>query len=111
MTGPGPTRIIDIARTRNADPITIFLQDWGAGRGRMTIVCASQAWTCSWGAMGASLLDFVADNSAGYIGGSMMHGSTSQLRFDRQHAETVAATVISELKRIRDESRKEERHA
>ena len=34
------------------DPITIYLEDFGPGQGKITIECWGQSWTSFWGSMG-----------------------------------------------------------
>lgn len=34
------------------DPVGVFAEDCGTGKGRITIICYSKAWTSYWGGMG-----------------------------------------------------------
>jgi hypothetical protein len=50
------------------DPVLVILQDFGAGRGRLTLECYGRAWSAYWGAMGDdSLRDFLLNVSPEYI--------------------------------------------
>jgi len=50
------------------DPITVFLEDFMAGQGRITIVCFGQAWTAFWGGMGDSnITNFFTRSGNEYI--------------------------------------------
>lgn len=46
------TRTVVISGAKNLDPITVFLQDFCPGHGRITIQCYDQVWTAYWGGMG-----------------------------------------------------------
>lgn len=49
------------------DPLSIYLEDYGLGRGKLVITCDGESWTRYWGAMGenCALVDFIigCDNS------------------------------------------------
>jgi hypothetical protein len=88
--------ILRIPKPTNLDPITVYLEDEGEGRGRATIVCYNEAWTCYWGSMRGSLLDFMARCNSSYLVGCMTTGRTTR-RSEREYAERVAAAVIGAL--------------
>ncbi|TDB41634.1 hypothetical protein [Photorhabdus luminescens] len=54
-------QITDVLRH---DPIHVYLEDYGDGRGRITISEYGESWTSFWPAMACSLSDFIlkADN-------------------------------------------------
>ena len=43
-----------IPRDRGLDSISIYLENYEPGVGRITIVCYNEVWTAFWGAMGSS---------------------------------------------------------
>ncbi len=51
------------------DPVTVFLEDFSDGVGRITILCYGQAWSGFWGAMGENntIVDFVLSCDEHYI--------------------------------------------
>lgn len=57
------------------DPVTVFFEDYGENRGRLSIVCYGKAWTAYWGSMGSSLKEFVRDMNYDYIAGKLYDNS------------------------------------
>lgn len=41
-----------ITQIKNVDPVTVFLENYGGGRGKLTIETFGEAWSSYWGAMG-----------------------------------------------------------
>jgi len=85
-----------IPRSDKLDPITVYMDDRGDGRGRVTIAiaCYGDAWTCSWGALGGPLLSFLANVSADYLAGAMLE-LRRHTKHDRAYALRIAAVVIA----------------
>jgi len=49
-------------------PIWVYLQDYGDGRGRLTIECYGSAWAAYWGAMGSrNLIQFISEANSSYL--------------------------------------------
>jgi hypothetical protein len=70
------------------DPITVFLQDIGPGKGRLVIECWCEAWGTYWGAMGdCGVREFVMSVDAGYIVNRLISGHVSKA--ERHHAYTL----------------------
>ncbi|GAA0352971.1 hypothetical protein L9H26_19075 [Morganella psychrotolerans] len=63
--------VTDVARH---DPILVNLDDYGSGRGRVTVTEFSDSWTASWGAMGGSLVDFLTRVDNDYLIGCLAPG-------------------------------------
>ena len=42
---------LEISELRDFDPIRVVTENYGPGRGRITITCEGKAWTGSWFAM------------------------------------------------------------
>lgn len=95
-------RRIRIPARNNLDPITVFVEDLGQGRGRMAICCYASAWNAYWGAMGTdSTMEFVASCNADYIGNSMTSGTIlSSKKREQAYADRIAAEVVAEVKSI-----------
>ncbi len=50
------------------DPVTIFLEDFSTGVGRITIVCFGEAWSALWGGMGDNkIVEFFCSCDEHYI--------------------------------------------
>ncbi|MCS0235780.1 hypothetical protein NDJ81_00140 [Vibrio alginolyticus] len=49
------------------DPITVFLEHFGAHRGRITIECFGRSWSSFWPAMGCQLEEFFIDSNDDYL--------------------------------------------
>lgn len=55
--------ITDVARH---DPIHVYLEDYGDKRGRVTVTECGDSWSCFWGSMGCSLIEFILEISNQY---------------------------------------------
>lgn len=44
--------LTEITEPRTIDPVTVYLEDLGPGRGKITIECFGQSWSSFWPAMG-----------------------------------------------------------
>lgn len=67
---------LEISELRDFDPIRIMTENYGPGRGRITISCESRAWTSAWYAMSDRTVeqffcdcgnDYLISNMAGDI--------------------------------------------
>ena len=48
------------------DHIHVYLEDYGDYRGRITVTEYGSSWSCFWGSMGCSLVEFILDISNAY---------------------------------------------
>jgi hypothetical protein len=65
---PTNVEVLTIYDADGLDPITVLLQDFGGGNGRVIVECYCQAWAAWWGAMGpVSLRAFLLGCDPGYI--------------------------------------------
>ncbi len=63
------------------DPITVFLEDWRPGAGRITVVCWGRSWSASWGAMGDRTVEqFVAACGEGYVADNLENDQHRMLK-------------------------------
>jgi hypothetical protein len=90
--------VLRIDRSERLDPITVFLEDMGNGRGRMTVCCYAEAWTAYWGAMGTTLREFIASADAEYVAGNMVSGLASVSKSKRDYVTRIAGAVIAALR-------------
>ena len=89
--------VIRIPATDGLDPITVYADDLGEGRGRLTVCCYSDSWsyTAAWGAMGGSLRSFIAGLNPHYLADNLLWPNAAKPRkHQRQYVERIAAVVI-----------------
>lgn len=98
----GQVREIRIPARNNLDPISVFVQDQAAGRGRIVVTCYGNAWQAFWGAMGdRTVMEFVAQCDADYVAGNMLQGRQTRIaKHEREYAARVAAEVIAEFRAL-----------
>jgi hypothetical protein len=103
----GQVREIRIPARNNLDPISVFIQDQAAGRGRIVVTCYGNAWQAFWGAMGdRTVMEFVAQCDADYVAGNMISGrQTRMTKAERAYTERIATEVIAEFRSLRDGQR------
>ncbi|MGJ0636806.1 hypothetical protein [Xenorhabdus bovienii] len=81
-------QITDVPRH---DLINVFLDDFGNGRGRITIAEFGFAWTAFWSSMGCSLCDFIIRNDNEYL--------AVRLSFDpRKHSPALMDSRLNAVK-------------
>ncbi len=50
------------------DPVTVFVEDFSKGKGKITIECNGESWSSYWGGMGGrTMSEFFSDCSAEYL--------------------------------------------
>lgn len=82
------------------DPVTVVLEDFSPGKGRIIIECYGKSWSAGWGAMsGRTVAQFVSDCGADYIISSLCR--VSQQRFSPTEAVKLARKVICDRRRGR----------
>ena len=70
--------IDNVQNSYRLDPITVFLEDHGQGRGEITIKCYGESWTAYWGAMGDNtIIEFFCDCDEHYIANKLSSISSS----------------------------------
>jgi hypothetical protein len=88
-----------VSEVAGLDPITVFLDDMGQGRGRITISCYTKAWTAYWGAMGErTLAQFFMDASTEYLAENLQIGLSKKV-FDPEYADTHAKRAVCVARR------------
>lgn len=69
------------------DPVTVILQDYGVGAGRLIVECYGEAWSTYWGGMGNKRIDgFIRTCSTDYIANRLWPSSRKRLKKDPQYA-------------------------
>lgn len=62
------TRTLLITDVPDLDPVTVFLQDLGPGRGRIVVECYGKSWASYFNATGtATLAEFIARGNVDYL--------------------------------------------
>ncbi len=80
------TDTIEIRGFERLDPVTCFIQDYGMGRGRLTVRCFDGAWTAYWGAMGSpdiKVREFILSASPGYVANCLVRGNRGVITQER----------------------------
>lgn len=96
-----PGRRYDAASGKDdLDPVTAFLEDFGHGRGQLTVVCWGRAWTHYWGHMGEGwdVRQFVLKASLCYIVGKLMLPYDVMLKRAEPREEKWLTQIIDALK-------------
>lgn len=61
-------RQLTITDVERLDPISVYLEDYGIGQGKITITCFGESWTAFWGGMGnRTLSEFVKSCDNHYL--------------------------------------------
>jgi len=61
-------RKLTITEVERLDPISVYLEDFGAGQGKITITCFDESWTAYWGGMGnRTISEFVRSCDNHYL--------------------------------------------
>lgn len=81
------------------DPITVFLQDLGPGRGRITLECYGSAWSSYFGAMGDgnTIQKFVRDAGLDYLAGKFAAPTLKNRKQDEAYLRKILAAVKAAL--------------
>lgn len=70
--------ITDIYKSHNLDPVSIYLEDFELGKGKITISCYDKTWHSYWGGMsGRTISEFFLSCDNGYIAKNLSRISPS----------------------------------
>jgi len=88
------------------DPIHVYTEDLGPGKGSLLVRCFDRAWYCYWGNMGTNkdgtpttVRQFVLSCDTGYITNNLVRGNRGRISSathqanDERHVERIAAAV------------------
>lgn len=88
-----------ISEVQSLDPIAVYLEDQGTGRGKITITCFNESWSYFWGAMGdQTLSEFFCSCDEHYIAKKLGSGLRSSV-VDSEKIPDHARAHIVELRR------------
>lgn len=100
--------ITGIMESHKLDPITVILEDYEPGKGKIVVECYGQSWSAFWGAMsGDDIATFFCRCNEHYIAGKF--SSISSTVDDYDGLQDKAKTEIIRMRRDLDLSRKEAR--
>lgn len=68
---------ITVTEVPNLDPLSVYLEDYGPGQGKITITCFGKSWTHYWSHMGedTKLREFFLSCDNQYIAGKLAPGT------------------------------------
>lgn len=96
-SGVGEISRIYITEAPALDPVTVLMEDFEPGVGRITIICWGSVWTSFWGGMsGRNISSFFCSCDDGYLI-SNLSGSKKQTKAERVYLARVVAAVKEAL--------------
>jgi hypothetical protein len=82
------------------DPIAVYLEDQGKGRGKIIITCFGESWTAYWGAMGdQTIIEFVTTCDNAYLAKNLSKIPTEVDDPDKLKQDMIK-TVLSKRKSL-----------
>ena len=100
---PAVAKSFTIFDVPNLDPVTVVIQDFGAGSGRILIECFGRAWSAYWGSMGPHrIAEFVAYCSPDYIVNRLLQSvkqTATQRKSDERYLKQITTVVQSALRK------------
>ena len=100
---------INISEIKNLDPVSLYLEDYGQGQGKLIITCYDKSWTCYWGAMGSkNLTQFILTCDNHYLAKKLAPDTKSNIN-DEDALEDYAKNHIIDLRKHDDISKEEAR--
>jgi len=100
---------IVITDINNLDPISVYLEDFMIGKGKLTITCLNESWTYYWGAMGNNnLSQFIINCDNDYLC-KKLNPSVPNNICDENGFESHAKRHIVEKRKVDDISKEKAR--
>ncbi|MEN6379120.1 MAG: hypothetical protein ABFD15_06035 [Methanofastidiosum sp.] len=100
---------VAVTDIKNPDPISIYLEDYAQGQGKLIITCYDKSWTYYWGAMGSqNLAQFVATCDNHYLAKKLDPNTKSNI-YDEDAMEKYAKEHIIDLRKHDDISKEDAR--
>jgi hypothetical protein len=85
-------RTLKISELENLDPISVYLENFEPGKGKITIECYGKSWSSYWPAMGGTIEEFFMGISEDYAVNNLQHMSSRI--FDDEATERAVAKEI-----------------
>ena len=80
------------------DPVALYLEDLGTGKGKVIITCYDSSWTAYWGSMGdRTLAEFIKSCSNDYLIGKL----SPQLKDEVNDLKSLTAVAKKEIAKQR----------
>lgn len=96
----------------NLDPITVTIEDYEPGKGKLTVECYGKSWTAYWGAMGSgsTVAEFIGSMDSDYVANCLWRGTDKQqTRVDWDAMPQKVRAEICKLRRNGDLRKSEAR--
>ena len=88
-----------LTKVPNLDSISVYLEDFGSGKGNIVISCYNQSWSFYWGAMGEyTLSKFITTCDNHYLAKKLNPNVTSEI-YDEEGFENYAQKHIIQLRK------------
>ena len=99
---PSKAEVFTISDVKDLDLVTVFIQDLGPGRGKLTVECYGHAWSTYWGGMGdQTVRQFLLGVDTTYVATKLVSGL--QRVVTRREERWVGTIVDAVLRAIREE--------
>jgi hypothetical protein len=85
-----------ITNINDLDPVAVYLEDQGEGKGKITITCYGKAWTAFWGSMGCNVREFIISCDNGYLLRKLDHRVERDVMAYDQTASHVRRLIIEQ---------------
>jgi len=89
-------RVFTIHDVPKLDPVTVVLQDFEHGKGRLIIECWGETWSTYWGGMGTTLADFIVSCGYDYILNKLITKRITKA--DEAHLQRIVVAVQEALR-------------
>lgn len=77
------TETYNLTELDGLDPVTAYVTNYEAGKGKIVVTCFNKAWSAYWGGMsGMSLQNFFLSCDNDYILGYFLNGNITQIDYD-----------------------------
>ncbi|WP_260617586.1 hypothetical protein [Klebsiella pneumoniae] len=92
-----------ITGAERLDPVRVMIENYGPGKGRITVTCYGQAWTGAWFAMGGDTVqEFIKRVSNDYLIGCLDPRLESSVDDDNEANLAFVKAHIIKLRRERE---------
>jgi hypothetical protein len=82
------------------DPVTVFIEDYEAGKGKITIECYGQSWSYFWGGMsGKNIAEFFLSCNTSYLVNCLWDHSNSTYELDYEGIQPKVREYVLDLRR------------
>ncbi|WP_100913571.1 hypothetical protein [Pseudoalteromonas spongiae] len=92
---------LKLTKVENLDPITVFIEDIEAGKGKITIECWGKSWSAYWGGMGGrNITEFwQSSSSVDYLANCLWDHANPKTELDFDQVTKNVREKVLELRR------------